>query len=258
MNSTKRHPVWVLLCVGLLGFFAADMFRGERILAQPPEGAGNQNLLNRIIELETKLASVSVVGDDVIFEGVNVVVRNGGGATDTINGTGNLIVGYDEVGDGPKSGSHNLVVGSKHTYTSFGGFVAGIQNTISGENSSVSGGGSNTASGAGSSVSGGGFSEASARLSTVSGGASNAASGDFSTVSGGQSNRAKGGSSTVSGGFSNLASGPFSTVSGGRQNEAIGNDSTVSGGRLNLASGQSSTVSGGGGNTAAAQDSHVP
>jgi hypothetical protein len=36
-------------------------------------------------------------GNGVIFEGCNVHVRSGAGATETVNGLGNLIVGYNEV-----------------------------------------------------------------------------------------------------------------------------------------------------------------
>ena len=90
------------------------------------------------------------------FAGVNVQVTNGAAQT-TVNGTGNLIVGFNEprgVGD-DRSGSHNLVVGNRQNYASVGGFVAGFSNTISGAYASVSGGESNIASGDFSGISGG-------------------------------------------------------------------------------------------------------
>ena len=63
----------------------------------------------------------------VWFEAVNVLVVNGLGSTDSINGLGNLSVGYDEprFPASDKSGSHNLIVGPFHNYSSYGGFVAG-------------------------------------------------------------------------------------------------------------------------------------
>jgi hypothetical protein len=147
------------------------------------------------------------------FEAVNVMVVNGTGTTaGATNGLGNLIVGYDEFlgeEDDNKNGSHNLVVGIGHNYSSFGGFVAGRDNTVSREYASVSGGNGNTASGRSSSVSGGNGNTASGQHSSVSGGAGNTASGDTSSVSGGQINTASGSASSVSGGFTRAASGQF-------------------------------------------------
>ena len=140
-------------------------------------------------------------GDDAVFESCNVHVRNGLDTTSTVNGSGNLIIGYNEATGGlPRGGSHNLVVGSEHSYSSYGGLVAGFANAISGAYASVSGGELNTASGPGSSV---------------SGGAGNTASDVFTSVSGGLNNEASGNSSSVSGGDNNVASGELATVSGG-------------------------------------------
>ena len=86
----------------------------------------------------------------------NLQVVSGEGLTDApVNGLGNIIVGYDENTSDDKSGSHNLVVGYGHTYSSYGGIVAGQDNSITGAFSSVSGGANNNASGYQSSVSGG-------------------------------------------------------------------------------------------------------
>ncbi len=78
-------------------------------------------------------------------------------------GLGNLIVGYNEKrkdldGNKPKqirTGAHNIIIGLGHNYSSYGGFVVGERNTISGKSSTVSGGYGNTASGDYSSASGG-------------------------------------------------------------------------------------------------------
>ena len=53
-----------------------------------------------------------------------------------------------------KFGSHNLIVGGNHSYSSYGGFVAGDTNTISGPYATVTGG-SKCATGDAASVSGG-------------------------------------------------------------------------------------------------------
>lgn len=86
------------------------------------------DLNNRMAALETKLAHVSVSGNEITISGANLHVNSGSGATDgPVNGLGNLIIGYNElkgIGD-DRSGSHNLVVGSKNNYASHGGFVLG-------------------------------------------------------------------------------------------------------------------------------------
>ena len=163
----------------------------------------------------------------------NLQIVNGSGATDgLVDGLGNLIVGYNELrgaGD-DRSGSHNLVVGKEHNFSSFGGLVAGFSNTVSGNLSSVSGGRFNTASGDYSWVSGGTGNQASGLVSSVSGGLFNTASGPFSSVSGGGYNTASQSISSVSGGRYNIASGTYSSVSGGQSNTASGDRSSVSGG----------------------------
>jgi hypothetical protein len=112
----------------------------------------------RIAALEALLAGVSRSGNDIIIEGANLHVRSGSGATDgPVNGLGNLIVGYNEPrGDGAdRSGSHNLVVGSQHNYSAYGGLVAGFHNAVSGAFASVTGGQNNIAAGARAAVGGG-------------------------------------------------------------------------------------------------------
>jgi outer membrane murein-binding lipoprotein Lpp len=141
-----------------------------------------------------------VNGPNIIFTGANIHIVSGSGATDdkgNRTGLGNLIIGYDEVPTPPlkpgdRGGSHNLVVGRSHTFTSsaFGGLIAGEQNTISSEGASVSGGYRNTASGTYSSVSGGGENTASGEGASVSGGGSNTASGEGASVLGGENNTA--------------------------------------------------------------------
>jgi len=86
------------------------------------------DLQSQIDDLKALLNGVSRSDNDITFSGVNVHVVNGTGTTDgTVNGLGNLIVGYNETrGSGDdRSGSHNIVVGSEHNYSSYGGLVAG-------------------------------------------------------------------------------------------------------------------------------------
>jgi hypothetical protein len=107
-------------------------------------------------------------GPHVIFSGVNVHVQSGAGTTDEIDpvtgviraggltGLGNFIVGYNErqVTEARK-GSHNLVVGSFHTFTSTGGAVFGRSNWILGQNATVLGGVDNRSRAFASSILGG-------------------------------------------------------------------------------------------------------
>jgi hypothetical protein len=152
---------------------------------------GVNNATSAIYEIvpspASELPCASQVGNEVIFEGCNVNVRNGTGTTSgTVNGLGNLILGYNENAWGAtRAGSHNLVAGINHEYTSYGGVVIGERNTIDGSFASVTGGYRNTASGLTSNVSGGNLNVASATDSGVSGGYQNTASGGQSSVCGG-------------------------------------------------------------------------
>jgi len=89
-------------------------------------------LSDRVASLEAKLAHVSVSGNDIFVTGANVHVVNGAGSTDAPNGLGNLIIGYNEprVDGDDRTGSHNLIVGSKNNYASYGGIVAGLQGGV--------------------------------------------------------------------------------------------------------------------------------
>jgi hypothetical protein len=210
------------------------------------------DLQNQIAALQNKLQYVTVNGTDMIISGANLHIVNGLGSTATINGLGNLIVGYNELrGSGDdRTGSHNIVAGSRHNYSSYGGLIVGTGNTISSPYSSVSGGTGNTASGDYSSVSGGRNNDASGVESAVSGGFSNIASGTRSAVSGGESNLSNGQASSVTGGISNEASGLYASVSGGSNNTAVGEAAWAGGGGGNMASNDYSAVSGGSDNTA--------
>jgi len=169
------------------------------------------------VALKTKTAPLSVFSTDLTITGVNVHIVSGSGSTsdDTIGflgkpparkaltGLGNLIIGYNEKGNlrgDTRTGSHNLILGDQNSYSSYGGFVAGFENTISGHYASVSGGQGNMASG---------------HWASISGGCGNKASGADASVSGGNGNTASGLNASVSGGSDNTASGLIASVSGG-------------------------------------------
>lgn len=203
-------------------------------------------LQQQVADLQALLAAVSVAENgDLIITGINVHIRNSLGQTPCsqpftpyeCNGKGNLIIGYDEDVNGDmRTGSHNLVVGAGHTYTSYSGIVNGRDSEISGPGSAVIGGLRNVANGRYATITGGWQNTASGRFSSVSGGEDNIASGDWSTVSGGEYNNSSGAAASVSGGYFNLANGNYSSVSGGNSNMAAGENSTVGGG-LNRSTG---------------------
>jgi len=206
-------------------------------------------LESRIEELEGLLQDVSRLidpntgYDTVRFEGVNVQIVNGTGTTGgETSGTGNLIIGYNELRNGGnyRDGSHMLVSGEMNNYTSdsHGGMVVGSWNETSAPFASVSGGANNIASDAFASVLGGVANTASGEASSVSGGGWNTASGDGASVSGGIQNRASGEVSSVSGGELNSATGMFASVSGGDSNTASNHAASVSGGDGRTASGE--------------------
>src|SRR5262245_27903188 len=139
--------------------------------------------------------------------GLNVQIVNGTGSTETANGLGNLIVGYNEAGSPSgdvRTGSHNIVTGRESSFSSYGGVVAGY------DNRSV------------------------APYATVIGGEQNAAAGFASSVTAGIGNRAEGSYSSVTGGDENVAYGYTSSISGGLFNEAHASDSSISGGISNV------------------------
>ncbi len=252
--------------------------------------ADNASLRAEVADLKVALGSLLNISQFLSLEtlneqpairvtGANLQLVNGLGATATANGTGNLIVGYDEerdssvseqcsVGTNPgdgsrvtnltectaaggvfarnhKTGSHYVIAGIEANYSRWGGLVVGHQNTSNYDYASVSGGRLNRASGQSSSVSGGVGNTASGTHSSVSGGQHNTASGAVSSVSGGSSNTANGVLASISGGNSNTASGNHSSVSGGSDNTASGFASSISAGRDNIVNGDASSITGG-------------
>jgi hypothetical protein len=90
--------------------------------------------------LETLLTGVTRSGNTLVFSHMNLQIESGSGSTDgAVNGLGNVIIGYNEF-PGTQTGSHNLVFGHGQAFTSFGGIVAGVNNTISAPWASVLGG----------------------------------------------------------------------------------------------------------------------
>lgn len=250
----------LILSSGMLAYAVPNVFTAGTTVSAAQMNANFTDVEARIAALEAKLANMTVAtvnGQPTVrFSGVNVQVINGAGSTETTNGTGNLIVGYNEadssgngrctVGIDPatgaavtdaavcaaaggawsttgfKTGSHYIVAGSENNYSIFGGVVFGFRNTSNNSYANVTGGSSNTAGGNQSSVSGGNTNAAYSSSTSISGGSANIASGDASSVSGGNRNNASGSFSSVSGGSWGIASGRLSHVSGGGDGNTSG------------------------------------
>jgi hypothetical protein len=242
-----------------------------RIAALEAEIAELRQQLTNALNIDPYLSLETVNGQPAIrISGANLQLVNALGETETANGTGNLLIGYDEErtdadpecsigrqmteddcvqaggawGVSHKLGSHYLVVGSEHNYTRWGGIVVGFQNTSNFDFASVSGGNGNSASYLYASVSGGYDNIALGVGSSISGGVGNTASNNGASVSGGNNNTASGVTSSVSGGFSNSATNASSSVSGGLNNTAAGLSASVSGGASGTANGQNDWVAG--------------
>lgn len=221
-----------------IGFFAAvgilSLTQGHSVQAEAADvslTAQVAALKAQVAALQAKTAPLSVSKTDLTITGVNVHIVSGSGSTSdhlmndagvpepghSLTGLGNLILGYNETGGNKyvRTGSHNLILGGHNSYSSFGGLVVGMFNTISGPYATISGGTNSTASG---------------EHSSVTGGIDNTASGPFTWVGSGDGNTASEGYASVCGGTDNTASGENSVVSGGQKNIASGKHAVVSGG----------------------------
>jgi hypothetical protein len=286
----------LILSAGMLAYAVPNVFTAGTTVSADQMNANFTAVEARIAALEAKLANVTVAtvnGQPTVrFTAVNVQVVNGAGTTNTINGTGNLIVGYDEadgsgvgrcsLGTNPttglaipntqagctsaggtwsttgfKTGSHYIVAGAWNSYSRFGGVVFGFQNASNYDYASVTGGQGSTASGSRASVSGGAANTASGTYANVTGGSSNTASGSVASVTGGEGNTASGNRASVSGGLSNTASNYNASVTGGIGNSASGTYASVTGGEGNTASGNTASVSSGFSNTASGNHASV-
>ncbi len=190
--------------------------------------------------------TVDTSDDSVVFTGANVYVQSGSGSTNgTVNGLGNLIVGYDEDdGSDDKSGSHNLIVGMYHSYSEHESIIGGYNNESAGVRH-ILGGRSNSAS-ADYNVVFGRANEVSTSYSSILGGfTSTIASGQYGMILGGAYNETTQNYTTVVGGYYNEGGGYGATIVGGYENTTSNQNAVVVGGSLNETGGKYSVVTGG-------------
>jgi hypothetical protein len=263
----------------------------------------NAELVNRVRDLEASLATarqlngiLSIVNVNdvrtVRLTGVNFQVVNGLNRTETVNGAGNILVGYDEphtfastkplcsaaraltgalldteadclaagevFGTQHKSGSHNLVLGTQNGYSSFAGIVAGRLNYSNEMYASVLGGVDNRASGRFSAIVTAQGSATRGNSAAILGGIGNQANGSHAAVAGGVGNVANGAQSLVVGGERNEAPGEKAVVLGGFRNVVSGRQATLAGGRVNTVSGTAASLLGGANRAVSAEAASTP
>jgi hypothetical protein len=247
MASQDRPLGWIVLA-GTALLLASCLEDEDQLARIDALEADNAALQTEVDELTTRLdelmayVEVDAESHAVKVVGANLYVQNGLETTDgDPNGLGNLIVGYDEEdSDDPigKTGSHNLVVGVGHNYTSYGGAVFGLENSIQGPYSNVLGGSLNLSEGTSSVVISGILNSASGDMSAVVAGSHNTASGEYSATLAGTVASASARYSAVVGGVSGQANAMTSVMVGGYGNIAEHEDSVVLGGDTQTSTGE--------------------
>lgn len=137
-----------------------------------------------------------VRGPNVIFHDCNLHLTNGSFNTQTSNGLGNLIIGYDVLDPtsllGPivRGGSHNLIIGDSHRFKTGATscIVSGTFNEVDGPNSAAIAGGAHRVWGSNAAAIGGWNSLVNSDYSVALGGQGNyIADADFFVLVGGRS-----------------------------------------------------------------------
>jgi hypothetical protein len=203
---------------GLLGALADANTEINQLQSVTQSQALTINSLNsRMVALEAKTSSITVDGTELRIDGMNLHLRNGSGTTDGApNGLGNLIIGYNEsTPDNLRSGSHNLILGLRNSYTSIAGIVGGYDNLIASPYAAVITGDNNQATG---------------EQSVIISGTGGLADDTTAVVVGGFQNRATGFRSVTISGWQNDARGSYSAILGGDTNVATATESSIGGG----------------------------
>lgn len=178
-------------------------------------------------------------GPHIIFEGVNVHVRDGSGVTEgewgwdeaagmnrnAQTGYGNLVIGYNELnlnsplnGQYPtpldRSGTHNFIMGQQHRYRASSNILHGWKCLMNESNSAAIASNASTLNGSYAATLSGMFHELNVN-SAIIGGRNGVTSGYESVIIGGDSNTAGASNSVITGGMSNTTNGSRSSISGG-------------------------------------------
>lgn len=151
--------------------------------------------------------------------GANLQVVNGLGTTDTINGLGNLIIGYNEnTQPCDHSGSHNAIFGTDNFYSAYAGLVGGFRNVVAAPYSLVFGR-FNTSNYSGGSILCGAFNVIGYDNSAIVGGEGNTTLSEGTVVIGGQFNSAIGRDAVLGGGLNRHVAGDHDWMAGSLQED---------------------------------------
>lgn len=195
------------------------------LLSSPAIAHQLSELEARVAALEALLEGVirqnNAEGPALVFEGMNVQIRNGSGETEHANGLGNLILGYNEspvVFNNGRTGSHNLVIGEGHQYCGVASVFIGEDHLeLEGSEGNLYTGSSHLGTGKYNCACGGSENVLNGKWNAVEGGAYNTSYGEWCGVTGGMSN-ACWGAGWVFGGLNNAAFGAFNIQVGGYLN----------------------------------------
>jgi hypothetical protein len=215
------------------GFHAADFAMAAQTYTKAQVDSLVNGLQAQITVLQGLLQHFSRNGNEVAITGANLHIVSGSGSTaGTVNGLGNLIIGYNEAPtEVRRTGSHNLVIGAENNFTSYAGVAAGQRVEIAAPYAAAVGGINSFISGTNSAVLGGTNGVVDGAYAAIVGGDYNTAHGQSSVVIAGDANQTFFTGSSVLGGIQNVSYADRAVVVGGQQNTATVVDSTVIGGQ---------------------------
>ena len=81
-----------------------------------------------VISCKTRIQNRVIIRGDLNIDKGNIYLTSGAKEIFTLNGKYNLVVGVKKIN---QEGSHNVVIGDAHTLASYGGLIAGYNNTVS-------------------------------------------------------------------------------------------------------------------------------
>lgn len=202
-----------------------------------------QGRVSTVEDVTTPMTLTTIDGyPSIVVEGVNIHLRNGLGGTNTDNGLGNLVLGYNESradpADNIRTGSHIVVTGREQNYEGSAGFLGGYQNTLNADYGSILSGFSNENYGLGSAVVGG--------LFNIAGHPNDPNESFYSVVVSGYNNLGLGRGAGILAGQNNVTRGLYSAIVSGTSNQTSGTRSCIVSGFSNVANGRNSVIVGGG------------
>ncbi len=120
----------------------AAQIEGNSLLLIEQSAAVDLLLSSGLLELGSYL-SINSAEQLITISGANVMINNGSGLTENLNGLGNVIIGYNVLDSDVRTGSHNLIIGDKHSYYASASILSGYNHRAGGAHIALLGGSSN-------------------------------------------------------------------------------------------------------------------